>query len=63
MPTGGVIRLISVTTTTTMPNQISTDSGPASASEPKLSPATSGAKTGTVSRIIERLSRTHPSTR
>ena len=39
-PTGGVIRLISVTTTITMPNQISTMSG--SIMVPKSSACTSG---------------------
>ena len=49
-PTGGVINEISVTTTTTMPNQTGL--------KPRL--VTSGKKIGTVSNNIERLSKTQP---
>ena len=52
-PTGGVIRLISVTTTTIIPNQIG--------SKPKL--VTKGKKIGTVNKSMDKLSNTHPKTR
>ena len=51
MPTGGVIRLISITQTTRMPNQTGS----------KPSAVTSGKKIGTVSSIIDRLSIAVPS--
>ena len=52
-PTGGVIKLISVITTTTIPNQIG--SNPSS--------WTSGKNRGTVNKIIDKLSNIHPSNR
>ena len=52
MPTGGVIRLISITHTTRMPNHTGS----------KPSEVTSGKKIGTVSSIIDRLSMAVPST-
>ncbi len=60
MPTGGVIRPISTTISTMMPNQIALSSRP----RPNRSmPMTIGKKIGIVSRIIDRLSITQPSTR
>jgi len=49
-PTGGVIKLISVITTTKIPNQIG--SNPSS--------LTKGKNIGTVNNIIDKLSKTHP---
>ena len=49
-PMGGVIKLISVTTTTKIPNQIR--------SKPKV--CTNGAKIGTVRSIMDIDSNTHP---
>ena len=57
------MRLISVATTTTMPNQMRAASGVARAVEAKSSSYIRGAKTGTVSRIIDRLSSTEPRAR
>ena len=50
IPTGGVIKLISVTTTTTIPNH--------TMSKPRL--CTNGKKIGTVSNSIDKLSNTIP---
>ncbi len=52
MPIGGVMRLISITHTTMMPNHTGS----------KPSEVTSGKNTGTVSSIIDRLSIAVPST-
>ena len=60
MPTGGVIRPISTTISTMMPNQMALASLP---SPPISSPMTMGKKIGMVSKIIDRLSMMQPSTR
>lgn len=59
MPTGGVISPTSTTISASTPNQIAT----APASKPKSKVVITGTNSGTVSRIMLRLSMTQPSTR
>ena len=59
IPTGGVISPVSTTISTRMPNQMATCSD----DMPKSSAIIIGKKIGMVSRIIDRLSMTQPSTR